>query len=99
MLELISTVGQNLNGLVEDNSERISDHEQRIATLEDSGVGGGNGSDGFSPIVTVTEIDGGHTVSIQDAEGVKSFDVMDGAAEDVESLNERLTDVEENLAS
>ena len=42
------------------------------------GGGGGGGQDGFSPIVTVTNITGGHRVSITDATGTKTFDVMDG---------------------
>ena len=40
--------------------------------------GSGNGDNGFSPIIDITEIDGGHRVSITDAEGKKSFDVFDG---------------------
>lgn len=42
------------------------------------GSGGGSGSDGFSPIVNITEIEGGHRVTITDAEGTKTFDVLDG---------------------
>lgn len=40
---------------------------------------GGGGADGVSPTVSVTDIDGGHRVSIIDSTGEKSFDVMDGA--------------------
>lgn len=40
---------------------------------------GAPGEDGFSPAVEVTSITGGHRVSITDAAGKKSFDVMDGA--------------------
>ena len=36
------------------------------------------GADGISPIVSVTAITGGHQVTITDAEGTKSFNVMDG---------------------
>lgn len=48
----------------------------------------GKGSDGFSPTVEVTEIDGGHQVTITDANGPQSFDVMDGkdVAEDEISI-------------
>lgn len=42
------------------------------------GSGGGGGADGISPIVEITEIEGGHRVTITDAEGVKSFDVPNG---------------------
>lgn len=42
------------------------------------GYTGKDGADGVSPVVTVTEITGGHRVTITDAEGTKTFDVMDG---------------------
>ena len=37
-----------------------------------------DGEDGISPVVEVTPITGGHRVTITDANGSKSFDVMDG---------------------
>lgn len=43
------------------------------------GVAGEPGEDGYSPMVTVEEIPGGHRVTITDAEGEHSFDVMDGS--------------------
>lgn len=36
------------------------------------------GEDGFSPIVTISSITGGHRVTITDADGDHVFDVMDG---------------------
>lgn len=39
------------------------------------------GSDGFSPTVSISEIPGGHSVSITDANGTQSFSVLDGVAE------------------
>lgn len=42
------------------------------------GKDGADGHDGFSPVVSVTAITGGHQVSITDAEGTETFDVMDG---------------------
>lgn len=39
---------------------------------------GSDGKDGVSPTVTVTAITGGHRVTITDATGTKTFDVMDG---------------------
>lgn len=42
------------------------------------GKDGADGKDGFSPIVSVTDIEGGHRVSITDENGANSFDVMDG---------------------
>jgi len=45
----------------------------------DKGDTGAAGADGFSPTVAVEDITGGHRVTITDADGAKSFDVMDGA--------------------
>ncbi len=42
------------------------------------GANGADGKDGISPIVSVEDIDGGHRVTITDADGEKTFDVMDG---------------------
>jgi len=44
----------------------------------DPGTNGTNGTNGFSPIVSVTEISGGHNVSIQDATHTATFNVIDG---------------------
>lgn len=49
--------------------------DRRITILE---RGGGGGDGGFSPIVEVKEIEGGHRVTIIDADGEHTFDVMDG---------------------
>ncbi len=46
----------------------------------EQGPQGATGADGFSPSITVTDITGGHRVTVTDAGGAKSFDVMDGAA-------------------
>ena len=40
-------------------------------------VKGEKGDDGFSPVVTVEEIEGGHKVSIEDETGIKEFEVLD----------------------
>lgn len=49
--------------------------DRRITALE---RGGGGGEGGFSPIVTVKPIAGGHRVTIIDAVGEQTFDIMDG---------------------
>lgn len=41
-------------------------------------IRGEPGQDGVSPTITVTAIAGGHRVEITDAEGTKTFNVMDG---------------------
>jgi len=42
------------------------------------GKDGENGTDGVSPTISVTDITGGHRVSITGAGGTQTFDVMDG---------------------
>lgn len=42
------------------------------------GQNGLDGKDGFSPTVSVTELNGGHRVTITDKDGNKTFDVIDG---------------------
>lgn len=42
------------------------------------GQDGAPGKDGVSPTVAVTDIPGGHRVTISDADGSQSFDVLDG---------------------
>ena len=43
-----------------------------------NGEDGKDGQDGVSPSVSVSSITGGHRVTITDATGTKTFDVMDG---------------------
>jgi hypothetical protein len=38
------------------------------------------GNDGFSPIITVSSIAGGNRITIQDIQGEKVFDVLNGVA-------------------
>lgn len=44
----------------------------------EKGDPGSPGEDGFSPIITITAIEGGHRVTITDVDGTESFDVLDG---------------------
>lgn len=43
------------------------------------GINGRDGADGFSPTIMITPIQGGHRVTITDADGDHEFDVMDGS--------------------
>ena len=45
-------------------------------------IQGAKGDTGFSPIVSISAIPGGHRVTITDAAGSQSFDVMDGESGD-----------------
>lgn len=55
----------------------FSQTEQNFVVKFDTGSGG-SGQDGFSPIVEVNPIDGGHRIIITDIQGTESFDVMNG---------------------
>lgn len=44
----------------------------------DAGQPGADGADGVSPVVSVSAITGGHRITITDAKGTETFDVMDG---------------------
>lgn len=48
----------------------------------EQGVQGAPGKDGLSPLVSVEEIEGGNRVSIEDINGIKTFDVLDGKSND-----------------
>lgn len=48
-------------------------------TQGEQGEKGTDGTNGVSPTVTITEIDGGHTITITDAYGTQSFNVLNGA--------------------
>lgn len=51
------------------------------------GAGAIKGDDGFSPTVSISTIDGGHRVTITDATGTNTFDVMDGSDGGVDLSN------------
>ena len=51
-----------------------------------AGADGADGADGVSPTVTVTGITGGHRVTITDATGTETFDVMDGNSSGLENV-------------
>ena len=54
------------------------DEETKEAVFDFAIPKGENGAEGFSPIVTITETDNGHNVSIEDVNGVQNFEVLDG---------------------
>lgn len=53
-------------------------YDQIMAAIEAGKLQGKPGEDGVSPIVSITEISGGHRVTITDENGTKTFDVMNG---------------------
>lgn len=67
---------ENASGV--DISDSIRVVWARLSSSVPSSGDSGGGQDGFSPIITVTSITGGHRVTITDANGMQSFNVMDG---------------------
>lgn len=71
------TEANNKLGEVEAAVEQIPETiDEALAEAKASGEF--DGEDGFSPVVSVTEITDGHRVSVTDAEGTETFDVMNG---------------------
>ena len=69
----------------------IGTEEEWLASLKGdagtNGLDGVDGQDGFSPVVGVEEITGGHRVNITDSTHTESFDVMDGEGGQAESVD------------
>lgn len=59
---------------------------------------GDTGDPGISPTITVTEISGGHSVEVVDAQGTQTFDVMDGEVSE-EELETALIDKADVITS
>ena len=68
--------GKSAYELAQDNGF-VGTMQEWLASLV--GADGKDGNDGVSPAVSVAAITGGNRVTITDAEGAKTFDVMDGA--------------------
>lgn len=65
------TIKEKINPILTVNGKR----PDSIGNVE---VEGNNGADGFSPTVSVTPITGGRRITIEDKNGTKTVDVMDG---------------------
>lgn len=69
--------GHHLNH-IEDGIVEIEKTIENGGYVPGGGGSGEPGKDGFSPVIEITEIPGGHIVSIEDAKGVQTFTVMNG---------------------
>ena len=74
------TSGTGAAGSLDTYTVTMSDGSSYQFTVQNGsdGATGPAGTDGVSPTVSVSQISGGHQVSITDATGSKVFDVMDG---------------------
>lgn len=73
-----------LTALIAETASVKSEIEQKLENGEFIGAPGKDGKDGekgeqgFSPVVNVSPIEGGHRISVTDESGTQAFDVMDG---------------------
>lgn len=79
-------IRQQVNGVYAKPADILVAVESALTEAKENGEFDGN--DGFSPIVNVTEIEGGHRVTITDAEDTEIFDVLDGEKGDPYTLTE-----------
>ena len=75
----VGAQGKSAYELAQDNGFQGTMQEWLASLVGADGANGVDGNDGISPTVSVTAITGGNRVTITDAEGAKTFDVMDGA--------------------
>ena len=71
---IVSVQKTGTAGLVDTYTITYTDSTTSTFTV----TNGKNGTDGISPSITITDITGGHRVTITDADGQHSFDVMNG---------------------
>lgn len=71
--------GKSAYELAQDNGFTGTMQEWLASLVGADGANGADGKDGISPAVSVAAITGGNRITITDAEGAKTFDVMDGA--------------------
>lgn len=66
-----------------------------------NGVDGTDGADGFSPVITVEETDNGHIVKVEDKNGVKNFEVLNGKDANIDdtATSDKTTWSSEKIAS
>ena len=81
---VVRTSGNGAAGTVDTYTITYTDNTTSTFTVRNgangsSGSGTGSGSDGYSPIVSVTDITGGKRITITDVNGEHAFDVMNGA--------------------
>ena len=67
------------DGVISWENDRGLENPPPVNIMGPAGADGQPGADGVSPVVSVTDIAGGHRVTIADKDGTKTFDVMDGA--------------------
>lgn len=71
--------GKSAYEIAVENDFEGTEAEWLESLIGQNGADGQNGQDGFSPIVSVSEIENGHQVSITDVSGLKQFEVLNGA--------------------
>lgn len=88
--------GSNINEIYPDIIEQwrrevLAITDDIVAARENGEFKGEQGDPGVSPTIQVTDMQGGHRITITDINGTKSFDVMDTIIENTDALNEVLS--------
>lgn len=89
----------NIVSVTSSGTSRRVEFSDGTVMVVPAGPTGNDGEDGISPVVSVSDITGGHRITITDANGTKTFDVMDGAdgtSVSVESVTESSEDGGDN---
>ena len=90
-------IGTNGNWYVWQNEAYV---DTGVKAEGKDGATGAAGKDGYSPVLTVTEMAGGRRITITDANGTKTFDVLNGENATDEQVREAVDDyMEENPAA
>lgn len=89
-IDNINSSVSGFNGTVAELNNKYTELNNKVDELEDEADNPQSGT-AISPTIDVTDIEGGHRVTVTDVNGVKTFDVMDGkdgtSAEGVEWEN------------
>lgn len=80
---IVSIAKTSTSGLVDTYTITMADGATATFSVKNGedgtdGTNGTNGADGFSPTITSTTISGGHRLTITDANGTRTVNVMDG---------------------
>lgn len=81
-VELVEKTAEEMPQQIQDALTEAKESGEFDGPPGKPGAPGQPGDDGISPVVTVTDITGGHRITITDAEGIHFFDILDGAKGD-----------------
>ncbi len=72
------SIGATFESNARQISATVQNNTSALGAKVYGGGGGGNGKDGFSPTVDIEQITGGYRITVTDAQGLESFDLLHG---------------------